>query len=105
MVVPEPYATAVVRPFVAPETGRDAPREPTLPVLPLESLLPLEFELPLEPEVSELPDLPDDPDFPPPFPPPPFRRYNRWALGFVTPGTYMMVVLSRSIVTLRGAVR
>ena len=85
LVVPEPYATAVVRPFVAPETGTVAPRDPTLPLTPL---LPLEFELLLSLDVSELPDLPDEPDLPPPpFPPPPFRRYSRWALGSVTPGT------------------
>ena len=45
LVVPEPYATAVVRPFVAPETGTVDPRVPTLPVLPLEPLLLLEPEL------------------------------------------------------------
>ena len=99
-VVPEPYATALVRPTVDPETGTEAPRLPTLPLEP-ELSLSAEPQSRVFPDVSELPDLPEldllPPDFPPlpppppfapPPPPPPFRGYSRW-LSSVTPGMYI----------------
>lgn len=91
LVVPVPYATAVVLPAVDPDTGTVAPRLPVDP-LELEPLLPelLDLELGLLPEVPDFPDLPDDPLFPlPPLAPPPLRGYRRWLRSDNT-GTYIL---------------